>query len=168
MKYIFSILFLLLTAQSLGHGEHQTPDGVVFYVDNESDKVVLDATTLAEVRDAIKGTVSKKGDGSEYRKITLKDRGFVVAKPSETAAELPLGQIFLVVDDTRLGAVTLPLHPVHAYSSHSHILNHGASKVGDRAYYTIPRSALKYASSVEIRRVVSGATELVKKIEFAS
>ncbi len=165
MKYIFSILFLLLTTQSLGHGEHQTTDGVVFYVDKESSKVVLDMTALAEVRDATKVRLSKKDDGSGYRKVTLIDRGFAVAKPSETAGELPLGQIFLVVDDTRLGAVTMPLHPVYPYSSHSHIMNHSASKIGERAYFAIPKSALRYASSFEIRRVTAKATsELIKKI----
>lgn len=164
MKYIFSMLFLLWATHSLAHGEHQTTDGVVFYVDNESGKVVLDVTALADVQVATKARLSKKDNGSGYRKITLKDRGFAVAKPSETAGEMPLGQIFLVVDDTRLGAVTLPLRPVFPYASHSHIMNHSASKIGERAYFAIPKSALRHASSFEIRRVIAKATsELIKK-----
>ena len=81
MKYIFSMLFLLWATHSLAHGEHPPTDGVVFYVDNESGKVVLDVTALADVQDAAKVRLSKKDNGSGYRKITLKDRGFAVAKP---------------------------------------------------------------------------------------
>ena len=169
MKYIFSILFLLLATQTLGHGEHQATDGVIFYVENESGNIALDVTSLAEVREAIQKRRSQKNDSSGYREILLKDRGFGVAKQAETTSGLPVGQILLVVDDTRLGAVSLPLHPVHAYSSHNHILNHGASKVGERAYFSIPKSALRHASSFEIRRVVADATsELIKKIELDS
>ena len=169
MKYIFSILFLLIATQTLGHGEHQATDGVIFYVEKESGNIALDVTSLAEVREAIQKRRSQKNDSSGYRKILLKDRGFGVAKRAETTSGLPVGQILLVVDDTRLGAVSLPLHPVHAYSSHNRILNHGASKVGERAYFSIPKSALRHASSFEIRRVVADATsELIKKIELDS
>lgn len=169
MKYLFSALFLLLATQSLGHGEHQTPDGFVFYMDKKSGEVVLDVTVLAEVLDANKATLSKKDDGSGYRKMTLRDQGFTVAKPSKTAGDMPLGQIFLVLDDTRLGAVTLPLHPIYPYASHSRIMNHSASKIGERAYFAIPKSVLRHASSFEIRRVVADATsELIKKIELDS
>ena len=108
MKYIFSILFLLLTTQTLGHGEHQATDGVIFYVENESGNIALDVTSLAEVREAIQKRRSQKNDSSGYRKILLKDRGFGVAKRAETTSGLPVGQILLVVDDTRLGAVSLP------------------------------------------------------------
>lgn len=48
MKYIFPILFLLLATQTLGHGEHQATDGVIFYVENESGNIVLDVTSLAK------------------------------------------------------------------------------------------------------------------------
>jgi hypothetical protein len=167
MKYVFPILFLLFATQSLGHGEHFTTDGVVFYLDNESGSVVLDETALAELREIIQEGPQKKDDGNGYRKLTLKDRGFAVAKPSETIGKLPLGQIFLVVDDTRLGALKLPLHPVYPYASHSHIKNHSSSKMTERAYFAIPKSALRHASSFEIRRAVAGASsELIKKIEF--
>ena len=169
MKYIFSILFFLLATEALGHGEHQATDGVIFYVEKGSGKIVLDVTSLAEVREASQKSRSQKNNSSGYREILLKDRGFDVAKRVETKSGLPVGQILLVLDDTRLGAVTLPLHPVHAYSSHSHIANHGASKVGERAYFSIPKSALRHASSFEIRRVVADATsELIKKIELGS
>tara|TARA_E500000178_G_scaffold170297_1_gene169654 strand:+ start:2604 stop:3113 length:510 start_codon:yes stop_codon:yes gene_type:complete len=167
MKYIFSILFLLLATQTLGHGEHQATDGVIFYLERESGKIVLDATSLAEVREAIQKRRSQKNNSSGFREVFLKDRGLDVAKRAETKSGLPVGQILLVVDDTRLGAVTLPLHPVHAYSSHSHIVNHGASKVGERAYFSIPKSALRHASSFEIRRVIAdAASDLIKKIEL--
>ena len=167
MKYIFSILFLLIATQTLGHGEHQATDAVIFYVEKGSGKIVLDVTSLAEVREAIQKRRSQKNNSSGYRHILLKDRGFGVAKRAETTSGLPVGQILLVVDDTRLGAVTLPLHPVHAYSSHSHIANHDAYKVGERAYFSIPKSALRHASSFEIRRVVADASsDLIRKIEL--
>ena len=79
-----------------------------------------------------------------------------------------LSHLFGLLDDARLGKITLPLFPVHAYSSHDHSLGNHASKASDRDYYSIPRSALSRANSIEIRRVEDDGVKLIRKVDFAS
>jgi hypothetical protein len=170
MKRIFSLVIFFFASQVFAHGEYFDPQGLGFYTEQGSSEVVLDNKAVTDIRLEIsKRQVQLQEMAlSGFKVSPIRGGTSPLAKAPEDEGQLPMGQLFVVIDDARLGKVTLPLFPVHAYSSHDHSLGNHASKVSNRDYYSIPRSALRRATSIEIRRVEDDGVKLIRKVDFAS